>query len=73
MQARLAAVTWIFRSASIADHCHDGNVPALSAAVDGASKSDLLKLTAVDGSERYFASKDLVMLEFDKTEPTAAP
>ena len=38
--------------------------------VEGAPK--LLKLTAVDGSERYFASKDLVMLEFDKTEPTAA-
>ena len=39
--------------------------------VEGAPK--LLKLTTDDGRERYFTSKDIVTLEFDKTAPTAAP
>jgi hypothetical protein len=33
----------------------------------------LLKLTTDDGRERYFAGKDIVLLEFETPEPPAAP
>lgn len=38
------------------------DIGGLLSRVDGAPK--LLKLTDVEGKERYFASKDIVMLEF---------